>query len=234
MRVKIALDPLAQERQRMAVAERRPRPGSVTSTAPAAGASRRRPRAGVELRFDLLLERVGELAEARALVGRRGAERLQQRRRRGRPCGRGSGRGRRADRPRSPPRRDRARTGRGGNRSDDSDMRRLERFKARGPWSWRSRYGEPARTFRPGRTRTYARRCGGRAWPSAARPWRPPRAARLAGAGLASAAALASVANAAGDVTARSASSCGRSGCPRPSGRRSAGRRSARSRARRR
>ena len=35
--------------------------------------------ARVEARFDLLLQLVGELAEARPLVGRRGAERLQQR-----------------------------------------------------------------------------------------------------------------------------------------------------------
>ena len=63
-------DALAQQRQRMAMAEAGGRPGSVTSTAPAGGRDASAARdAFVERRFDLLLEIVGQLAERGAHLG---------------------------------------------------------------------------------------------------------------------------------------------------------------------
>ena len=77
--MKIDFDALAQERQRMAMAERRRAAGQRDVDGAAGGRGRcRRDDPRVELRLDLLLELVGELAEPRPLVGRRRPERLEQ------------------------------------------------------------------------------------------------------------------------------------------------------------
>ena len=73
------LDPLPQQRQRMAMAERRlPARAASGRLRRRADGLRRGADALVELRFDLLFEIVGELAEPRARLGGAEPERLQQ------------------------------------------------------------------------------------------------------------------------------------------------------------
>ena len=81
------LDPLAQQRERMAMAEQRRAARQRDVDRVAGRAARRRLREPLgQRRVDVLFELVGGLAERRALVGRRRRDVLQERGDRARSC----------------------------------------------------------------------------------------------------------------------------------------------------